>query len=75
MALPLPVKRQLAFAAIMAAIMTGVVSLVVTLVNAGLTADLMSRWLKSYAIAFICAAPIIYFAAPVVRAWVDRKLK
>ncbi len=74
MTIALAVKRQLVFAAIMAAIMTGVVSAVVTLVNTGFDAGFVLRWLKSYAIAFVCAAPIIYIAAPVVRAWVERHL-
>ena len=58
----------------MAAIMTGVVSGVVTAVNTAFDAGFVARWLKSYAVAFVCAAPIIYFAAPSVRAWIERNI-
>ena len=73
-AVSLALKRRLVFAAIMAAMMTGVVSFVVTAVNTGFTAGFVARWLKSYAVAFACAAPIIHFAAPAVRRWIERNI-
>ena len=58
----------------MAAIMTGVVSFVVTAFNTGFDAGFVARWLKSYAVAFVCAAPIIFFIGPAVRVWIKRNI-
>ena len=58
----------------MAAMMTGVVSFVVTAVNTGINPGFVARWLTSYAVAFVCAAPIIHVAAPIVRGWIERNV-
>ena len=58
----------------MAAMMTGVVSFVVTAVNTGITGGFVARWLTSYAVAFVCAAPIIHVVAPIVRGWIERNV-
>ena len=70
---PLAKRRQFAFAFIMAAIMTSVITGVLAFVAGG-NADFMGRWLKSFGLAFALAIPIIYFAAPRVRAYVERHI-
>ncbi len=71
----LQTKRHLLFSVLMGALMTGVVSFVLTALNTGLNARFMAVWLPGYAVAFVCASPIIYVAAPKLRALVERMVR
>lgn len=51
--------------------MTGIITLAVTLKAESLTAAFLGLWLSNWAFAWGIAFPIIHFAAPRFRRWVE----
>jgi hypothetical protein len=60
-------RFHLVFSILMAAIMLFPMTFVVTLVNVGRVPDFVAHWMKSFAVAYVVAVPLIYFLAPFVR--------
>lgn len=60
------------FALLMSISLSGVMSFVITAFNTGLDAGFLPRWLRSYALAWGMAFPLVTIAAPQVRRLVDR---
>lgn len=57
------------FAAIMGAAMTAIVTAVLALAHGGLA---LLPWLRSWALAWLVATPVIVFLAPRARRWAAR---
>ncbi len=74
MALSLPAKRQLLFSVYMGLMMTLIITGILTAVLTGLDGAFLARWMRAFIIAFVVAVPIVFLAAPRVRASVDRQL-
>lgn len=69
----LPASRfHLVFSLLMAAIMVSVVTFVITSVNVGWPAEFLALWARAFVVAYVVAAPVIYFLAPVVRRFTAR---
>ncbi|MDO8989700.1 MAG: DUF2798 domain-containing protein [Sideroxyarcus sp.] len=60
-------KFHLVFSLVMAAIMVFIVTFIITLVNVGWVEGFASLWLRAFSIAYVVAAPIIFFMAPIAR--------
>lgn len=67
-------KIHLVFTLVMSAFMIFFMSLVVTLVNIGFSEYLISAWMKSFAIAWIVGAPLMFIFAPIFRKMITKKL-
>ncbi len=65
-------RFHLVFSILMAAIMLFPMTFVVTLVNVGCVPDFAAHWMKSFAVAYVAAVPLIYFLAPFVRSLAAR---
>ncbi len=64
----IPAKyTAIVFAFFMAMLMAFVMSAVLTLVNLGFVADFFSRWMKAFAVAWVCAFPAVMVMAPLAR--------
>lgn len=64
----LPKTRfHLVFSLIMGAMMVFLMTFVITAVNVGFGPDLLLRWAKAFAVAYVVAVPVIYFLAPLAR--------
>jgi hypothetical protein len=57
-------KRKIAFAFLMGIVTTGLISFTVVLVNLGFAENFLRIWLKSWAIAYLTAVPVILITAP-----------
>jgi hypothetical protein len=60
-------KFHLVFSLIMAAMMVFLMTFVITLVNLGWVDHFVAAWTKSFVLAYLVAAPVIFFVAPVTR--------
>lgn len=67
-------KFHLIFSLLMAAFMVFVVTFIITLVNVGWGDGFASLWLRAFTIAYVVAAPMIFFLAPAVRKLTGRIL-
>ncbi len=59
------------FALLMSISLSGLMSFVITAINTGLDGGFPARWLRSYALAWSMAFPLVTIAAPRVRSIVD----
>lgn len=60
-------KFHLVFSLIMAAIMVCLMTCVITAVNTGFGAGFLGRWAWAFVVAYVFAAPTIFFLAPLAR--------
>jgi len=60
-------KFHLVFSLIMAAIMVCLMTCVITAVNTGFAPGFLGRWAWAFVVAYVFAAPTIFFLAPVAR--------
>jgi len=67
-------KFHLVFSVVMAAIMVFIMTFVITLANVGWVENFSSLWLHAFAVAYVVAAPLIFFLAPVARKLTGRLL-
>ena len=65
--MPPPKKFHLVFSFIMGAMMIFLMTFVITMVNLGWSAQFLSAWMRSFAIAYTVGVPVIFFLAPVAR--------
>lgn len=56
----------LLFAFFMALLMSSIMSMVITVFNVGLVPNIISIWLKAWAVAFVVALPTTVLVAPLV---------
>lgn len=68
-------KKKVAFASIMGAVTTGIISFTLILINAGLTAQFLTIWFRSWLVAYVVAVPAILLIAPRVQMLVDNIFK
>lgn len=47
--------------------MISLMTFIITAVNIGFPSDFVSRWLKSFMVAYVVGVPVIFFLAPVAR--------
>ncbi|MDD3761777.1 MAG: DUF2798 domain-containing protein [Nevskiales bacterium] len=78
-AVTLPIRRKLparyfhlVFSGLMAALMVFIMTGVITFVNVGFTEDFLALWRHAFAVAYVIAAPLIFFLVPQVRRLVAR---
>jgi hypothetical protein len=57
-------KQKIAFALLMGIVTTGLISFTVVAVNLGFVENFLSIWLKSWALAYLIAVPVILIIAP-----------
>lgn len=67
-------KFHLVFSIAMAAIMVFVMTFVITLANVGWVVNFTGLWLRAFTVAYVVAAPLIFFFAPVARKLTGRLL-
>jgi hypothetical protein len=60
-------KFHLVFSFVMGAMMISLMTFVITAVNVGFTLDLVARWGRAFAVAYVVGVPVIFFLAPVAR--------
>jgi hypothetical protein len=60
------------FALLMSISLSGLMAFVITAINTGFDTGFFARWLRSYALAWSMAFPLVTVAAPRVRRLVDR---
>jgi hypothetical protein len=70
-----PRYRRLVFAFFMALLMSCIMSLAITVSNIGLVPDILSRWMRAWALAFGIAFPAIFVISPLVDRLVRLALK
>lgn len=64
----LPAKRfHLVFSLLMGALMISLMTFVISLVNVGWVPDLLGRWVRAFAVAYVVGVPVIYLLAPFAR--------
>ncbi|MET0753893.1 MAG: DUF2798 domain-containing protein [Pyrinomonadaceae bacterium] len=63
-------KQKIAFACLMGIVTTGLISFTVVFVNLGFAEHFLKIWLKSWAIAYLIAIPVILIAAPQIERFV-----
>jgi hypothetical protein len=63
---------HLVFSGVMAALMVFIMTGVITFANVGLVEDFLHLWAHAFAIAYVVAAPLIFFLVPQVRKIVAR---
>lgn len=64
------IKKQYSsyvFSFFMALLMSGIMSFVISVFNLGLPANILTLWLKAWAMAFLIALPAIIMVTPLVR--------
>jgi len=61
------VKFHLVFSFIMGAMMVFLMTFRISAVNLGFEPDFLVSWAKAFAIAYVIAAPVIFFLAPLAR--------
>jgi uncharacterized protein YaaW (UPF0174 family) len=66
-------KKRLAFALLMGIITTGIISFALIAINVGFGPAFLGVWLRSWAIAYGVAIPVILLVAPRVQGAVDRR--
>ena len=67
-----PRQAQIAFVPSMVTVMSATISLAMTLFHHGLKAGLLQAWLGNWALAFVVALPVAWFAVPAVRSLLAR---
>ncbi|MHB0953174.1 MAG: DUF2798 domain-containing protein [Allorhizobium sp.] len=60
-------KFHLVFSLIVGAMMVFLMTFVITTANLGFGPHFLSAWVKSFAIAYVIAVPVIFFLAPIAR--------
>lgn len=60
-------KFHMVFSLVMAAMMAFLMTFIVTLVNLGWVDNFLWAWTRSFIIAYVVAAPVVFFVAPVAR--------
>ena len=67
-------KFHLVFSALMAGIMVFIMTFVITLANVGWVEHFYRLWMRAFGFAYVVAAPLIFFLAPLVRKLTGRLL-
>jgi positive regulator of sigma E activity len=67
-------KIHLVFTLVMSAFMIFFMSLVVVVVNMGFSEHLFSAWMKSFIIAWVIGAPLMFVFAPIFRKVITKKI-
>lgn len=67
-------RRKIAFALLMGVVTTGLISFAVLALNLGIQANLVSVWLRSWALAYLIVIPAILLIGPRVQAFIDRAI-
>jgi hypothetical protein len=65
-------KQKIAFALIMGIVTTGIISFTLISINIGFTANFLSIWLRSWAMAYAVVIPAILLIGPQVQKIVNR---
>jgi len=63
------------FIVLMCVVMSGAMSLAMTIVASGLSAGLLWRWSRAWAIGFLIATPIAFLVVPPLRRFCDSLVK
>ena len=60
-------KFHLIFSLVMATMMVFLMNFVITTANVGWGPHFLAAWARAFAIAYVVAAPVIFFVAPLAR--------
>ncbi len=63
---------RLVHAVLMNTMMVFCMTLVLTIFNGGIGAGFLREWTRAFAIAYVVALPLTYFAGPIVRMLAER---